>query len=124
MCVGPQLDGASLYKLIKEYRVTHTAAVPTVCAGLLQYCAEHGRRLDSLHTVVIGGAATPASMIRKFQSDHGITVRCLWGEPSLTIPPTPSSSLDQEVADEYSRSFVHKLEKDYEARQPLSTRFC
>lgn len=76
---GPHLDGKSLYDLITAYKVTITAAVPTVCAGLLQYCAEEGRRLNTLETLIIGGAACPASMIKKFKTEHGITVRCLWG---------------------------------------------
>ena len=34
---GPKLDGASVYELLTDYKVTFTAAVPTVWLGLLQY---------------------------------------------------------------------------------------
>ena len=34
---GPKLDGASIYELLNDYRVTFTAAVPTVWLMLLQH---------------------------------------------------------------------------------------
>ena len=34
---GAKLDGASIYEMLNDYRVTFTAAVPTVWLTLLQY---------------------------------------------------------------------------------------
>ena len=39
MLPGSHLDGASVYELIKNEKVTMAAGVPTVWLGLLQYVA-------------------------------------------------------------------------------------
>lgn len=92
MLTGPKLDGESLYKLIKDFQVTSTAAVPTVCAGLLGYCSEQKVRLKTLQTVVIGGAACPMSMILRFKEEHGILVKCLWGTLKTLMSMTGAAS--------------------------------
>ena len=60
---GPKLDGASIYELLTEYRVTFTAAVPTVWLMLLQHLEANGLKLPHLRKVVIGGSACPRAMI-------------------------------------------------------------
>ena len=63
---GGRLDGASVYELLETEQVDFTAAVPTVWLMLLAYLQKEGKKLSSLKTVVIGGAACPPSMIRAF----------------------------------------------------------
>ncbi len=41
---GAKLDGASIYELLDDYRVTFTAAVPTVWLMLLQHLEANRRQ--------------------------------------------------------------------------------
>ena len=64
---GPKLDGASLYELLDNERVTLTAAVPTVWIMLLHYLEQNpGLKLPWLERVVIGGSACPESLMQAF----------------------------------------------------------
>ena len=54
---GPKMDGASIYQLLDDYRVTFTAAVPTIWLMLLQHLEATNVKLPYLKRVVIGGAA-------------------------------------------------------------------
>ncbi|MGO9461341.1 MAG: 3-(methylthio)propionyl-CoA ligase [Rhodomicrobium sp.] len=74
-----QLDGASLYQLMTEEKVTLSLGVPTVWLGLLHYCDKENLRLDHLERTVIGGSACPEAMIRQFQEKHGVFVIHAWG---------------------------------------------
>ena len=71
---GAKLDGASIYELLDEYRVTFTAAVPTVWLMLLQHLEANGCKLPHLKKVVIGGSACPRAMTQTFQDDYGVEV--------------------------------------------------
>jgi fatty-acyl-CoA synthase len=65
---GPHLDGENIHQLLEQQRVTNTAGVPTVWLNLLNHMAAHKvSRFSTLHTVVIGGAAPPRSMIQAFE---------------------------------------------------------
>lgn len=81
---GPKLDGASLFELLRDERVTMTAGVPTVWLMLLNHMDEHGLTLPDLERVVIGGSAAPRSMIRAFQEKHGATVIHAWGMTEMS----------------------------------------
>ena len=59
---GAKLDGASIYELLDNYKVTFTAAVPTVWLMLLQHLEKTGAKLPHLKRVVIGGSACPRAM--------------------------------------------------------------
>ena len=76
---GPRLDGASVHELLESEGVTFSAAVPTVWQGLLQHLDATGARLSTLKRVVIGGAACPEVLIRRFWEVHGVEVRHAWG---------------------------------------------
>ncbi|MEA2938300.1 MAG: 3-(methylthio)propionyl---CoA ligase [Alphaproteobacteria bacterium] len=76
---GPKLDAPSVYQLLNDFRVTFSAAVPTVWLTLLQYLESNGLKLPHLRKVVIGGSACPRAMIRTLQDDYGIDVCHAWG---------------------------------------------
>lgn len=76
---GAALDGASLHELFEREGVTFAAGVPTVWASLLEHAAATGRSFSSLKRVVIGGAACPEVMLRRFSEDHGVEVIHSWG---------------------------------------------
>jgi fatty-acyl-CoA synthase len=81
---GPKLDGASIYQLLTEYRVTCTAAVPTVWLMLLQHLEASGGKLPHLRKVVIGGSASPRAMTRAFQDVYGVEVVHAWGMTEMS----------------------------------------
>lgn len=81
---GRWLDGASLQTLIETEEVTISAGVPTIWLGLLQHLQETGKRIDPLQRVVIGGSATPHSMIEAFGEKHGVEVLHAWGMTETT----------------------------------------
>jgi fatty-acyl-CoA synthase len=81
---GMKLDGASVYELLNEYKVTCTAAVPTVWLGLLQYLEATGGKLPYLKRVVIGGSACPRVVTEKFQDVYGVDVIHAWGMTEMS----------------------------------------
>jgi len=81
---GPGMDGPSIYELLDAEKVNCTAAVPTVWLGLLQYLEETGKKLPYLEKVVVGGAACPPMMIRKFELDYGVELIHGWGMTEMS----------------------------------------
>jgi fatty-acyl-CoA synthase len=81
---GCKMDGASIYELLDEYRVTFTAAVPTVWLMLLQYLEQTGKKLPHLQRVVIGGSACPRAMTQKFETDYDVRVIHAWGMTEMS----------------------------------------
>lgn len=81
---GAGMDGASIYQILTEERVTMTAAVPTVWLMLLEHLAKVGGSLPDLQRVVIGGAACPPAMIKTFQETYGVEVIHAWGMTEMS----------------------------------------
>jgi fatty-acyl-CoA synthase len=91
---GPRLDGASIYELMQNERVTVSAGVPTVWLQLLQHLEQHDLRLSSLQRVVAGGSAMPTALTAKLEN-YGIEVRQGWGMTE-TVAVATISVLDAE----------------------------
>jgi fatty-acyl-CoA synthase len=81
---GAKLDGASVYELLNDYRVSFSAAVPTVWLMLLQHLEATGSKLPHLKRVVIGGSACPRAMIKTFQDVYGVEVVHAWGMTEMS----------------------------------------
>jgi fatty-acyl-CoA synthase len=81
---GPKLDGASVYELITDARVTCTAAVPTIWLALLQHLETTGSKLPHLRRVVIGGAACPRMIVKTFEDVYGVEVMHAWGMTEMS----------------------------------------
>ena len=81
---GAGMDGKSIYELLESEKVSHTAAVPTVWLGLLQYLEENEKGLPYLKKIVVGGAACPPMMIRKFELDYGVEMIHAWGMTEMS----------------------------------------
>ncbi|MBB1601525.1 3-(methylthio)propionyl-CoA ligase [Variovorax sp. UMC13] len=79
---GPKLDGQSLYELMRDEKVTFSQAVPTVWLMQFQYFDAHPE-IDTLalglKRIGVGGAATPRSMIERFERDFGADFVQGWG---------------------------------------------
>jgi fatty-acyl-CoA synthase len=94
---GAKLDGPSIYELLDRYRVTFTAAVPTVWLTLLQHLEANNLKLPYLKNVVIGGSACPRAMTQKFQDNYGVAVCHAWGMTEMS-PLGTLGSLKPEYA--------------------------
>ena len=81
---GAKLDGASVYELLNDYKVTCTGAVPTVWLLLLHQLEKTGDKLPYLERVVIGGSACPRAMIRTFEENYGVKVFHAWGMTEMS----------------------------------------
>jgi 3-(methylthio)propionyl---CoA ligase len=81
---GHHLDGASLYNLFEEEKVTMSAGVPTIWLGLLNHVKTNNLKFSTFKATVIGGAACPPAMIRTFENDFGVEVIHAWGMTELS----------------------------------------
>ncbi len=81
---GGKLDGASIFELLTKYRVSCTAAVPTVWLALLAHLEASDGRLPDLRRVVIGGAACPRSVVKILQEVYGVEVVHAWGMTEMS----------------------------------------
>ena len=81
---GMKLDGPSVYELLNQFKVTCTAAVPTVWLMLLQHLEAAGGKLPHLKKVVIGGSACPRAMTKTFQDVYGVEVIHAWGMTEMS----------------------------------------
>ena len=69
---------AQMCDLFRDEKVTHSAGVPTVWLGMIEYIEKTGATLSDLQNVTIGGSAAPRAMIEWFR-DRGIHVGHAWG---------------------------------------------
>ena len=81
---GAKLDGASVFEMLDRYKVTATAAVPTVWLMLLQHLEATGHKLPHLKKVVIGGSACPRAIAKTFQDVYGVEVIHAWGMTEMS----------------------------------------
>ncbi|NCF15188.1 MAG: long-chain-fatty-acid--CoA ligase [Gammaproteobacteria bacterium] len=89
---GPKMgDGEALYELIESEEVNLALGVPTVWLGLLQYCEQAGKILNSLDRTVIGGAAVPRAMIEQFKKVHDVRAVQGWGMTEMSPLGTANS---------------------------------
>jgi len=101
---GAKMDGPSIYELLNTYKVTFTAAVPTVWLMLLQDLEKTGGKLPYLKRVVIGGSACPRAMTKTFQENYGVEVVHAWGmtetSPFATSNHAKAKHLDLPAAEQ------------------------
>jgi fatty-acyl-CoA synthase len=81
---GAKMDGASIYELLNTYKVSFTAAVPTIWLMLLQDLEKTGGKLPYLKRVVIGGSACPRAITKTFQDVYGVEVIHAWGMTEMS----------------------------------------
>ncbi|MES3024654.1 MAG: long-chain-fatty-acid--CoA ligase [Pseudomonadota bacterium] len=84
---GPALDGASVYALLRDEKVTLALGVPTVWMMLFRYVHDAGRDPRAelcLQRCVIGGAPAPLPMIARFSEQFGATVMHAWGMTEMS----------------------------------------
>ena len=99
---GKHLNGASLYQLMNEERVTMSAGVPTVWLNLLEHMrATPGARLKTVKRIMTGGSACPLMLIEAFGREFGVRMEHGWGMTEISPvgtynrPKATHASLDQ-----------------------------
>jgi len=102
---GPKMgDGEVLYGLMESEKVTVSLGVPTVWMGLLQYCEQAGKTLQSLKRTIVGGAAVPRVMVEEFRLKHDVQVVQGWGMTEMSpigavnTPKAGTEGLSQDEA--------------------------
>jgi len=65
-------------ELFRDEGVTHSAGVPTIWMGMIEYIERTGTDLSALCNVTIGGSAAPRAMVDWFRK-KGINVGHAWG---------------------------------------------
>ncbi|GJG96691.1 long-chain-fatty-acid--CoA ligase [Cupriavidus pauculus] len=93
---GPRLDGESLYKLIESEGVTFSIGVPTVWFTLLRYMQANGLRFTTLRRLLLGGAATPPSMIEAY-AELGVELYQGWGMTETAALTTCAQPLQHQA---------------------------
>lgn len=79
---GPNLDGASLYQMLRDERATAATGVPTVWLKLHQYVQAQSLQPSKdlvLKRVLVGGTCAPPPMIEIFAKEFGTRVLHAWG---------------------------------------------
>ena len=107
---GMKLDGASVHEMLTAYRVSCTAAVPTIWLMLLQHLEATGGKLPDLKRVVIGGSACPRAMAQKFEDVYGVQVIHAWGMTEMS-PLGSLCTLKPEYASLTSEAKLDILQK-------------
>jgi len=105
---GPHLDPQSLLELMVAERVTVAGGVPTIWLGILQVLDKNPKAFDlsSVRSMIVGGSAAPAAMIRGFQERHGLRIVHAWGMTELcpmgTIANVPARLVDASQNEQYA----------------------
>ena len=76
---GRYLDGKSLVTLMNKEAVNIAVGVPTIWLGLLDYMKKSKTLLDTLETIIVGGAAVPKAMVVTFEKEYKIKLIHGWG---------------------------------------------
>ncbi len=112
---GMALDGASVHRMIKEEKVTMSAAVPTVWSMLLDHLEKTGGDLSPLTDVAIGGSAVPRSMIQIFEEKYNVEVIHAWGMTEMS----PLGSLNRLLPAHDNLSKEEKLDVRCKQGRPM-----
>ncbi len=83
-CRAPRWTAPRSTNCLNDYKVTFTAAVPTIWLMLLQDLEKTGGKLPYLKRVVIGGSACPRAMTKTFQEHYGVEVIHAWGMTEMS----------------------------------------
>jgi fatty-acyl-CoA synthase len=103
-------DAKNIARFCGEEGVTVCAGVPTIFLGLLDEmdrakAAGTPYALPTLTTLVIGGSATPRSLIAAFGERHGVHVKPAWGMTETTPLGTVNPVRPDELPDDHEQKY-------------------
>jgi len=105
---GCFLQAEPLCRMIRTWRPTMAAAVPTVLTAALRYADEHSVDCSCFRVVFCGGAALPRSLAEGFLHRHGVSVIQGWGltetSPVIAVARPPRGSARGEEIDWTTRT--------------------
>ncbi|MBK9623012.1 MAG: long-chain-fatty-acid--CoA ligase [Rhodocyclaceae bacterium] len=111
---GPALDGASVYALMRDEKVTLALGVPTVWLMLFGH-VDANRLVPKtdlvLRRVVIGGSSAPRAMSERFETNFGAFVIHAWGMTEMSPLGTVCNLLPKH------RDFTLEQRLDIQAKQ-------
>ena len=80
---GAQLDGRSIYELMRDERCTFSLGVPTIWLNVMDYIERHvevsERGSLALQRILCGGAAPPRALIERLDRLLGVELIQAWG---------------------------------------------
>ncbi|MGH8351340.1 MAG: 3-(methylthio)propionyl-CoA ligase [Pseudomonas sp.] len=103
---GPAVDGASLYKLMRDEGVTLALGVPTVWMMLQQHVEKAGLRPSEdlrLNRVVIGGSAAPRAVVECFERVFNTRAVHAWGMTEMSPLGTVCNPLPKHASQDLAQ---------------------
>ena len=80
---GAQLDGRSIYQLMRDERCTFSLGVPTIWLNVMDHIERHVEASErgalALRRILCGGAAPPRSLIERLDRLLGVELIQAWG---------------------------------------------
>lgn len=102
------LQAAPLAAVIRRWRPTVSAGVPTIWSDLLRYLRANETDLSSLRMITAGGAAVPRQLMEQFQDELGVRMVQGWGmtetSPLCALAVAPRQASVEEEMDWRSRT--------------------
>lgn len=107
--VVPQFDPALVLELIEAERGSMILTVPTILMALLDHPDRPDRDLSSLRTVMSGGSAVPAGLVRRTKSILDCDFSMLFGQAELhgVVTQTHPTDNDDDQAETLGRPLFH-----------------
>ncbi len=93
-------DPPVVCRAIEDERGTFLAAVPTMLIALDEQATRDGQRLDSLRTVISGGAVVPPAVARRWRDHYGARFATTYGQTEfgpLATVTSPSDPFERQV---------------------------
>ena len=105
-------DAKNIARFVAEEGVTVCAGVPTIFLGLLDEldrakAAGTPHQLPTLKTLLIGGSATPRSLVAAFGDRHDLHVKPAWGMTETT----PLGTVNTVRPDDFADDRQHKYDR-------------
>ena len=94
-------------RLIAREQVTYGVSVPTIWQLLADHLDQANGNLNSLRKAIVGGAACPLSLFRRFRNDYGVELVQGWGMTelcsagTLNVPGPGFAALDKDEQEQY-----------------------
>ena len=103
-------DAVTIMRIAAEEGVTVCAGVPTIMAGLLDEldratAAGTPHVAPTLRTLLVGGSATPRSVLAGLHSRHGLHVKIGWGMTETTPLGTANHVMLDQQFDDVERKY-------------------
>ena len=107
LVLGERISAPLLLDLIVTERATAMIGVPTMFLDLLGEIDKSGRAVETMRTIMVGGAPVPADLIRALESRLGARVHNSYGqtESGSIICATERDDPPEVVADTVGRPF-------------------